>query len=291
MHKKTVFMTGSAGGIGVQLTHDFLKKGFRVVASDISLGRLRDFFSEYPEDRLLLLELDVCDPQQWDQAILTSIQKFGSIDLLVHTAGVLAPDWILNLKEEDVHRHVDINIKGTMWAVSKIARQIHLQNTRGHLILFSSLAGLSPIPGLSLYSATKCAVRSFGISAGLELKKHRIAVTVLCPDAVQTPMADLQRQRKEAALTFSGGRILTVEEISDAIFGYVLKRKPLELALPMSRGLMAKVGNLFPRMTGTFAEPLLRKKGELAQSKLNTSGSDPLPAQKKTQKRDLEGFQ
>jgi NAD(P)-dependent dehydrogenase (short-subunit alcohol dehydrogenase family) len=75
----------------------------------------------------------------------------------------------------------------------------------------ASPAAFAPVPGLSLYAASKFAVRGFSLAAAQELRRHGVFVTVVCPDAVRTPMLALQRDYPEAALTFSGPRTLGVE--------------------------------------------------------------------------------
>src|SRR5205823_4569252 len=110
----------------------------------------------------------------------------------------------------------------------------------GHIINIASMAALAPIPGISLYSASKYAVRGFSLAAAQELRAHGVYVTVVCPDAVQTPMLDAQLAHDEAAATFSGPRLLTVEEVGRAIIGQGLARRPLEIYLPPSRGWLAR---------------------------------------------------
>jgi 3-oxoacyl-[acyl-carrier protein] reductase len=80
----------------------------------------------------------------------------------------------------------------------------------------------------------------------MELAEHGIAVTTICPDAVQTPMLDQQKDKEQAALTFSGARALIVQEVVDAILDNALKNKPLEIILPTMRGGIAKAANAFP---------------------------------------------
>jgi 3-oxoacyl-[acyl-carrier protein] reductase len=76
------------------------------------------------------------------------------------------------------------------------------------------------------------AVRGFTLSAAVELEAQRISVSLVCPDAVETPMLDLQKGRAEAALTFSGSRPLTVDEVSRVVLEHVLPARPLEVSIP-----------------------------------------------------------
>jgi len=89
------------------------------------------------------------------------------------------------------------------------------------------------------------------------------------PDAVQTPMLDLQVGYDEAALTFSGSRPLTVEDI-EALIVHVLAKKPMEVTLPTSRGALARLVNSAPALT-TQLRPLLAGKGRKEQARIKAA--------------------
>jgi 3-oxoacyl-[acyl-carrier protein] reductase len=86
------------------------------------------------------------------------------------------------------------------------------------------------------------------------------------PDAVETPMLDLQVDYEEAALTFSGSKPLTIDEVERVIMGEVLQRRPLEVTIPTSRGLLARAANTAPGLSRALL-PLLKKKGLAVQRK------------------------
>jgi short-subunit dehydrogenase len=93
--------------------------------------------------------------------------------------------------------------------------------------------------------------RGFTLGVAHELAPDGVAVTVVCPDAVETPMLELQVGYEEAAMTFGGGRGLSLAEVERAIM-HVLEHKPLELVLPVpgtGRGALAKLANAFPALT------------------------------------------
>ena len=141
---------------------------------------------------------------------------------------------------------------------------------RGHIVNIGSLASLAPVPGLSLYSASKFAVRGFTLAAATELERDGIAVSLVMPDAVQTPMLDLQVAYEEAALTFSGDRTLTVEDIERTILDDVLVHRPLEVTVPAGRGFLARVANSAPALSRRLA-PALAKRGKAKQARIKSS--------------------
>lgn len=266
---QTYIVTGGASGIGRALCQRLLDSGNNVCACDINKDALQSSYAQLTDSvrkRLLLQSLDIREPEQWQQVIATVLEKWQRVDVLCNVAGVLKENWITDIDvPNDVDLHFDINVKGTIYGTQSVVDTMRQQGS-GHIINVASLAALSPVPGLSLYSASKYAVRAYSLAAGMELGKYGIAVTTLCPDAVQTPMLDQQKGKEQAALTFSGNRTLSVDEVVDAIVGPVLEKRPLEMVLPASRGVVAKIANIFPQTTGNFVETF-RKQGLKRQAK------------------------
>lgn len=267
---QTYIVTGAASGIGLALCQRLLNEGNNVCACDINDEALKANYSDYTlveeGGSLLLHQLDVRRVDNWQNVVDSVLGNWGKIDVLCNVAGVLKDNWIKDIVvPDDVDLHFDINVKGTIYGTQSVVDTMRKQGN-GHIINVASLAALSPVPGLSLYSASKYAVRAYSLAAGMELAKEGIAVTTLCPDAVQTPMLDQQKEKEQAALTFSGNRTLTVDEVVDAILGPVLAKRPFEMVLPASRGVVAKVANIFPQTTGNFVDTF-RKQGIKRQAK------------------------
>jgi 3-oxoacyl-[acyl-carrier protein] reductase len=255
-------ITGSASGLGRQLTQDFLTRGYTVIATDINSLGLQSAFKGHAglgAGLLHLKTLDVSQVQAWEAIFTEVMQQFSRLDVMLNVAGYLKPGNLCDTPSEEVHRHMDINVKGVIFG-SQLAGVQMRQQGFGHIINIASLAGLAAVPGIGLYSASKFAVRAFSLSLAQELKSSGVAVTVICPDAIQTPMLTLQEDYEEAALTFSGSKSLTVGEVSAALFDEALINKPMELILPRYRGWLAKVGNLIPQ-SSFFLGNILRKKG------------------------------
>jgi 3-oxoacyl-[acyl-carrier protein] reductase len=261
-------LSGCASGIGRHLAGALLQRGARVLATDVNLEALEAHAREqgWPEGRALLRRLDVRDPASWDESIQAAAAAFGGIDVLMNIAGVIRPGWIHEAGAADVHLQLDINLKGVVFGTQAAARHMAPRG-RGHIVNIASMAALAPVPGLSLYSASKYGVRAFSLAAAQELRSRGVRVTVLCPDAVQTPMLDQQKTAEQAALTFSGSRFLTVEDLERVILGRVLRRRPLEVWVPRRRGWLARFADFFPAMS-FWLGPLLQRKGRRRQAQV-----------------------
>jgi len=263
--QQVVWITGSASGVGLHLTDVFLNRGARVVATDIDLEGLRRAARarDWPAERLLAKRLDVADPEAWETIYRELMSRWERLDLMLNVAGVIHPVWLAQARPQDVTRHIDVNFKGVAFG-SQLAARHMLEKGRGHIVNMASLAGIAPVPGIGLYSASKFAVRAYSLVLAEELRAHGVAVTVLCPDAIETPMLFAQESYEEAALTFSGGRTLTVHDIEDALFNRILTKRPVEICLPFTRGLMARLVAAIPPLSRPVTE-FLRKRGQKAR--------------------------
>ncbi len=265
--RRRFFLTGCASGIGLHLADTLQRAGHSVWATDIDIEGLRQRAREraWPDERVAVRALDIADAQAWEPAYHEAVSTLGAVDVHMNIAAYLAPSWIRDADDADVDRHFDVNVKGVVYGTRQAARHM-VPRRGGHIINFASLAALAPVPGLSLYSASKYAVRSYSLAAAIELRPHEVYVTTICPDAVKTPMLDIQLDREETALTFSGAQ-LRVEDISELVLTRALPRRPLQLVIPRHRGLLARIADLFPRL-GMLVRPQLTARGRARQEQL-----------------------
>ncbi len=259
-------ITGCASGIGKALAAALLAEGRAVIATDLDEEGLAKAAREgaWPTDRVLLRRLDVRSPEAWEQILDEGEVRFGPIEVVCNVAGYLRPGFAHEVEAREVDLHIDVNVKGTMHGTMAAARRMKARG-RGHIVNVASLAGMVSVPGLSLYSASKFAVRGFSLSVAQELRPHGVFVTVICPDAVQTPMLDKQVASPQASVTFSG-RVLTVDEVVIAL-RKCLKKRPMQVLLPPSRGRLAALANLAPQMSPVFG-PLLKRRGRKVQQRM-----------------------
>lgn len=254
---KTVVVTGAANGIGRKIAESLYEKGCNQAVFDIQKEVLEDIFSYCDHQRILIRKLDISNAGDWKNAIAETIEKFIQIDILLNIAGIIEPGYIFETSIENIDRQIDINLKGTIYGVRFVSPKM-VERKQGHIINISSMAGLAPIPGLNIYSATKFGVRGFSLAAAQELHPYNVWVSVICPDAVKTQMLDYQKDKKEAAMTFSANKYLSVEDLEAAIISLIQKPK-MEVWLPKSRGILASIGAFFPKLTLGLKSKLIKK--------------------------------
>ncbi len=265
MQEQVIWLTGCASGVGLHLADEFLNRGARVFATDVNLDGMRHASRArgWDSERLLMRRLDVREAAAWDALYTELIGAWARLDMLFNVAGVIRPGRLAEAADRDIDLHMDVNFKGLVLGCRVAARHMTAQG-RGHIVNLASLAGIAAVPGIGLYSASKHAVRAYSLVLAEELRDHGVAVTVLCPDAIETPMLKLQEGFEEAALTFSGGSTLSVEDVSRVVFDRIIPKRPIEVAIPRRRSLQARIVSAFPRLSGLMLGRL-RRRGRKAQ--------------------------
>lgn len=255
---KNIIVTGAGGGIGSEICIQLSKLGANVFATDTNLGLMKHLTQL---DNTKTLALDVREESSWNRA-LSNFQNM-KLDGLIQSAGVLKSGYVYDFTSQDIDYHMEINLKGLILGTN-LASKILKKQECGHIVHIGSLASLIPVPGMSLYSASKFAVRAFSLAVAQELKPFGITVTVVCPDAVRTPMLKTEKEKVEAALTFSGST-LEPQKVASVVISTFQKPK-LEIVLPFYRSILTKTGNLFPRLAA-FLYSSLTKLGISGQKK------------------------
>ncbi len=239
-----MLITGAANGIGAAVAAMAAERGHQVIAADLDLDVLAARWGGKSDVRCE--RLDVTSADAWDALVKKIEQDGNEIDVLINVAGVLRSGQTGELRPSDVDLMFDVNVKGVIFGANAVAKGMR-QRRRGHIINVGSIASLYATPGTTLYAASKFAVRGFSIAAAGDLKPYGVAVTLVGPGPVKTAMLEQQRGDDDAALTFSGRRALTVEEVAEAILGPVLKKRPLEYFMPFKDEVVGKISNVFPR--------------------------------------------
>jgi len=179
---KTAVITGGASGIGLAIAQRFVAEGAFVYifgrrqdALDAALGELGTAASG--------VRGDITKAEDLDRLFQTVKAEKGSTDVLVANAGVGAFAPLGEITPEHYAHAFDINVKGTLFTVQKA---LPLMKPGASIILTGSTVGVMGTPAMSVYSASKAAVRNFARSWALDLKGTGVRVNVLSPGATET---------------------------------------------------------------------------------------------------------
>ncbi|MDN4171540.1 SDR family oxidoreductase [Nocardioides sp. SOB77] len=244
MENTSCVVTGAARGIGRGIAELMVARGHRVVVTDVDGEGAARTAREI--GAVEGIAQDVRDPASHADAA-EAAARHGELVAWFANAGVGDDGVLADLTDEQVRRLVEVNLLGAVWSTR--AALAAFGSRGGDVVLTASLSGLGPVPGLSLYAATKAAVVSLAASVSLEAPRG-VRVHALCPDGVDTAMvAEMRQDGLAKRLVTSGGRMLTVEETARAAVDLVGSRRVVR-TLPGWRGAAMRVGQLAPSVSG-----------------------------------------
>jgi NADP-dependent 3-hydroxy acid dehydrogenase YdfG len=182
---KVLLITGASSGIGAATAREAARAGWRLVLAARSLERLQTLAGELGgQDSAIAVRCDVTEWDQQQEMVSRALSAFGRIDAVFANAGFGGPRGFLSGTPEQWREMVLTNVYGA--ALTIRAGIPALKDSRGHLLLTSSVAGRRPLPG-SLYSCTKHAVTAMGEAARQDLNGTGVRVTLIEPGMTDTP--------------------------------------------------------------------------------------------------------
>ncbi|HXV69791.1 MAG TPA: SDR family oxidoreductase [Acidimicrobiia bacterium] len=187
---KVLLVTGGGNGMGKEVVLEALRRGARVAAADIRQDSL-DSVAELAKagDRLSTHVVDVTDREATSALPASVIEAHGSIDGMIHCAGIIQPFVRLNeLEYEDIERVINVNLYGTINMVKAVLPEL-LKRPVAHVANVSSMGGYLPVPGQTVYGATKAGVKLMTEGLYAELLDTNVGVSVVFPGAVATDIA------------------------------------------------------------------------------------------------------
>ena len=179
---KTVLITGCSSGFGKLAAQTFHNKGWNVVAT---MRKPENETELVEDDRLVLAALDVTDKSSIQSAVALTEDRFGGLDVLVNNAGYGGHSLLEQATDESIRAMFETNVFGvinTMRAVMPGMRK----RGGGTIVNVSSMAGLIPVPGNSVYTASKHAVNGLSEAAALECAPLGIKIRIVEPGAFPT---------------------------------------------------------------------------------------------------------
>jgi NAD(P)-dependent dehydrogenase (short-subunit alcohol dehydrogenase family) len=179
------FITGCSTGFGLELAKQAIEHGYRTVVTARDPSKLQGFGAT---DKVLVLKLDVTEPEQAADAIKATEARFGHIDVLVNNAGIGYFAAVEESEEDEVRKMFDVNVFGTgrmIWAVLPGMRK----RRSGCIVNLSSLAGLRGFPSMGYYNASKFAVEGLSAALRQEVEPLGVRVMVVEPSGFRTDWA------------------------------------------------------------------------------------------------------
>jgi meso-butanediol dehydrogenase/(S,S)-butanediol dehydrogenase/diacetyl reductase len=200
---KIALITGGGTGIGRGIARRFAREGMTVAVA--GLDQARSSATHYGGRNLggytaaklvakeigggaIALEADVTDRAQVQSMVAEAAARFGRVDVLVNSAGVITARPIAEMSEDDWDSIMDVNAKGTFLTNQAAVAQMRKQGGPGRIINIASVAGKFGTATLTHYCASKFAVVGFTNALAKEVAREGITVNCICPGIVDTQM-------------------------------------------------------------------------------------------------------
>jgi short-subunit dehydrogenase len=235
--QKLAIVTGASGGLGTSLVNALRNNDYQVVGTDIA-----------GSDRVL----DVTDAEA-----CRKLARELRPDVWINNAGVTSAGSAIEQPDGEIRRTVEVNLFGVING-TRAAVEVMRERGEGTVLNVASLASFAPLPGETVYAATKHAVRAFTIGAAYELRGTNIRLTTLCPDGIRTPMLDSLVGDPRLALVFSSGRApLEPDAVAKLAINLIESKKHRLLAsIPRHRGVLARLLAISPHLLFIIGPPL-----------------------------------
>jgi len=183
---KTVIVTGSARGIGLAIAKNFSEKGANVVISDIDQEMVETVASEF-KTPVIGIKANVTESAEVENLFKQTIDKFGSVDVVVNNAGITRDTLMIRMDEKDWDMVLDINLKGA-FLVTKSAAKLMMKQRSGRIVNISSVVGLNGNAGQANYSASKAGLIGMTKTVAKELGTRGVTVNAVAPGFIETEM-------------------------------------------------------------------------------------------------------
>lgn len=187
---KVALVTGAGQGIGAAIATRLANDGFAVAVADMNTETANKVAEKINSNggRALPIVVNVAERDNVFEAVRTTIQELGGLDVLVNNAGLGPTTPIDTITPEQFDKVYHVNVGGVLWGIQAAMEAFKKLGHGGKIINATSQAGVVGNPNLALYSGTKFAVRGITQVAARDLADFGITVNAYAPGIVRTPM-------------------------------------------------------------------------------------------------------
>lgn len=231
-------ITGASSGIGRGLALELSRRGARLGLVARRAAALDEIVGEISsrDGKALALAADVQDATALRGAADRMRAEFGRIDLLIANAGIGLTADAAEMQPADLARVLNVNVIGATNSVAAVVPDM-VAHGSGHLVVISSLAAYRGLPKSAAYCASKAAVSAFFESVRLDLKGKGIAVTIIHPGFIKTPLTE----GRQANMPF----LMELQHAVQLIVGAIERRKK-SYAFPWQLASIVRLGMIMP---------------------------------------------
>ena len=203
---KNALITGGTTGIGYATARLFIEEGARVAITGKHAGRVAEA-GETLGPQAVAIRADVTSSKDMADVAARLKSEFGSLDIVFANAGIALPKTIGDVDDANIDEQVAVNFKGVIYTVQNM---LPLLRKPASIILTSTAMTERGIAGMSVYAATKAAVRSLARTLSAEFVPRGIRVNVLSPGLTETPIYGKLGLSEQAVQEWAGQLLANV---------------------------------------------------------------------------------
>lgn len=199
---KTAIVTGASRGIGRAIALKLAQDGFNVVVNYSGSQQRAEAVAKEVEAfgvKVLVVQANVSDADAVKALVDTTLETFGSIDVLVNNAGITRDNLMMRMKEQDWDDVIDTNLKSVFLCTKAVTRPMMKQRA-GRIINVASVVGVVGNAGQANYTASKAGVIGLTKTSAKELALRNILVNAVAPGFIETEMTDAMPEEAKAGM-------------------------------------------------------------------------------------------
>lgn len=261
LKNKVIVVTGGGNGVGRELVLSLLNKGAKVAAVDLNEKGLDETFALSGKNKKLSLHALNVSIQEAVNGLVNQVSAYhGQVDGIINCAGIVQP--FIDVDEMDIeiiNRIMDVNFYGTLYMTKAFLPELR-KRPEAHIVNVSSMGGFFPVPGQSIYGASKAAIKLLTEALYAELSDTNIGVSVVIPGGIATNiMNNSGIGSKTAGMSTKGiSLLLTASRAASLIISCIEKNK-----FRMFIGKDANLFNIIYKFQPKLAIKLMKKMLEL----------------------------
>lgn len=257
VQNKVIVVTGGGSGMGRELVLLLLSKQAKVITVDVNESALKETaeLAGNKKDLLHCFVVNITDRDAVEKFASDAIAFFGFVDGIINNAGIIQPFVRMNdLKFETIERIINVNLYGTLNITKSFLPHL-LTRPEAHIVNVSSMGGFLPVPGQTIYCATKAAVKLMTEGLYAELIETNVKVSIVFPGAMQTNiMSNSGIENRQKSNESSSMKALMPSKAAEIIVNGMEKNKPRIFV-----GKDSKMMDFLVRLNPIFAGKLIYK--------------------------------
>jgi short-subunit dehydrogenase len=262
MNDKVVIITGASSGIGAATAVRLARENMRLTLAARRLERLEQVAAQVRAlgAQALVVQADVCQTQDQEQIVQTTLERWGRIDVLLNNAGVGNEPPFCEAAMGDARQRIHTNLVAVI-ELAQAVLPVMLRQKSGHIINVASIAGLIATPGNAVYCAGKFGVVGFSDALRRDLLGTGVNVSAFCPGFIPTEISPVLQAHVEGKPARYIPGLMPVSYAADQL-ARLIRRPRRRLIIPRSWIVLVWLANLCPWLVD-WVSPVYKARGNI----------------------------